>query len=324
MLAVVAAALTGCEADPPPPAEPKIAAGLCVAEESKDQGNAVPDFTSIVDCDRPHVYEVFAVADLPRKALTGSTREERAANRDDLALPRELSKDSAQRTAFEDFADEGCLSSFLKVTGYDDVVLRGKKAADAEVLPALLGVTLGYSVMPEKQWLDGQQQMLCTARFDDPESGDRLPRASGNEALLVGGARTALFPIDLRPCRSYDKKREKLSVRACDEQHVSETLFFFEADSVFGKKFIERLRAKPTAKKFDRFDDVCTEALPVLLGPDYDRKKLRGFGSSARRWTKTGTPVRCDVGPKRFKKRDLRAGSLVGTGADKVRLVAVD
>lgn len=330
-LAVVAAVLAGCgEQEPKDDPGPRIASGVCVAQQTTDQGNVVPDFSTIVDCTERHTYEVFGQLDVPRKAITGTTRSERAANRDDLALPRELTRDSKQRRAFETFSDRECLASWQKVTGYARVEPNGKTAADAEVLPAFLGVTLGYSVVPEEEWLEGQQEVLCHARFEEPETakgGDRAarPRSSTTSALLVSGALSPGFPAELRACRAYeDGRRKKILMRSCTDRHVAEVLFFFEADAVFGKGFVERIRERPTPKKFDRFDAACEDALPVLLGKDYDRNAVRAFGSTARRWNGSSTPVRCDVGPVKFRKRDLAAGSLVGTGGAKVKTLRAD
>ena len=330
-LAVVTAVLAGCgEQEPEKDPGPRIASGVCVAQQTTDQGNIVPDFSTIVDCTERHTYEVFGQLDVPRQAITGTTRSQRAANRDDLALPRELTRDSNQRVAFEKFADRECLRSWQTITGYARVEPNGTKAADAEVLPAFLGVTLGYSVVPEKEWLEGRQEVLCHARFEEPETAqggerDARPRSSPTSALLVSGALSPGFPAELRACRAYENdKRETILMRSCTDRHVAEVLFFFEADAVFGKGFVERIRKRPTPKKFDRFDQACADALPVLLGNDYDRKALRAFGSTARRWNGSSTPVRCDVGPTRFRNRDLAAGSVVGIGGQKVKTLRVD
>jgi hypothetical protein len=228
--------------------------------------------------------------------------------------------------AYEAFAETECATSLQRVTGYDEVHPGGVKAAEAHVIPALLGVTPGYTVMPEKEWLEGRQQVVCSARFEDlrsKSSGRRptRPRASPDDALLLSSVRSASFPVGLRPCRAYDQPRKKVSLASCTRPHVAEMLFSFEAAAVFDQKFLNRLKKNPTPKLFDRFDRVCAEALPVLLGQDYDRKALRGFGSAPRKWTKTHRPIRCDVGPITFRTKDLRPGSLVGSGAERIELV---
>jgi hypothetical protein len=319
-------ALVGCTAEDPSRIELKP--GVCVAKEVRDQGNPAPDLSSIVECSSPHIYEVYDIIDLPRAALTGTTRQERKDNRDDLALPSELSQDSEQREVYEEFAPKACGTSLQRVTGYDDVELKGIKAADAQILPALRGVAVRrFTVMPETEWFNnGRRQVVCSAQFVDigftgsgqpPAKATSSPTASS----IISAARSSSFPVGLRQCRAYDAKREKASPSACSKPHAAEMLFYFEAEPVFGKKFVKSLSANPTAKKFNRFDAVCTQALPVLLGEDYDRTKVRGFGSVALKWTETSQLVRCDVGAIEFRDTDLGPGSLVGSGDERIELV---
>ena len=329
-LVCLALGLAGCETEGPAEAAPRIEPGVCVAEEARDQGNLVPDLSTIVDCDEPHVYEVFDIVDVPAEALDGTTRQERIDNRDDLALPSELPDDSLQRRAYEEFAERECAASLQRVTGYDELKLRGTSAEDARLVPALRGIsTPWYSVMPEKEWLDGRRAIACSARFEDPEHTDpgrtpTMPQASADGTMLIAGAGADSFPVEFRQCRAYDEKRRAATAALCDEPHVDEALFTFEADAVFGKKFMTSIQQRPTPKKFNRFDDVCADALPQILGPDYDDKTLRGFGSVARRWTKQDKTVRCSVGPVDFRTKDLPSGSLVGAGAEKVELIRAE
>ena len=287
----------------------------------------MPDLTSIVDCTTPHAYEVYDVIDVPKAALTGTTRGERIANRDDLALPSELPDDSTERQAFEEFAELECAASLQRVIGFDQLELAGKKAGDARVLPVLRGINaLTYSVMPEKEWLAGRRQAVCSARFEDPEhtGAGRTPvqqQASSDDTMIVTKVSADALPVEFRQCRTYDENRRDVSATSCAEPHVDEVLFSFEADGVFDQEFISSITKQPTPKKFNRFDKVCADAFTQLLGPDYDAKALRGFGGVARRWTETNKPVRCSVGAIDFRTTDLGPGSLVGTGAEKVDLI---
>lgn len=317
-LALVCAA---CDATAPPAdrAEP-IKAGVCVKSEIRDQGHLVPDLASIVDCRRPHVYEVYDIIDIPAGALTGTTRQDRIDNRDDLALPRELADDSAEREVFEEFAEHECAASLQRVTGYDGLKLRGASAEDAQVVPALRGINAPwYTVMPEDEWLAGRRQVVCSARFEEPGNTDpgRTPvkqRVSPDERMLITRVGDDAFPVEFRQCRAYDKKRRDVSASSCAEPHVDEALFSFEADAVFDKKFIASITKRPTPKKFDRFDKVCADVFPEILGSGFNAETMRGFGSVARRWTDTTKVVRCSVGRVAFHTKDLAAGSLVGVG----------
>jgi hypothetical protein len=327
-LVVLAITAAACESTGPASRAEAIRPGICVAEEIRDQGDLAPDLSSIVDCDVPHVYEVYDIIDLPASALTGSTRQERIENRDDLALPSELPDDSEQRQAFEEFAERECATSLQRVTGLAELRLRGASAEDARVVPALRGINAPwFTVMPEQEWLDGRRQVVCSARFevfdrtDHPGRTAVKPQTSADRRILLNKVSGEGLPIEFRQCRAYSQGRREVSAVSCAKAHVDETIFYFEADGVFDRRFIRSLERRPTPKKFDQLDDVCTDALPQLLGPDYDRKTLRAFGSVARRWTSQNKTVRCSVGPVDFRKNDLPSGSLVGTGAATVELL---
>lgn len=331
LVAVALAAATACESTGTKDSEPpQIQPGVCVAGETKDQGDLVPDLSTIVDCTEPHVYEVYGIRRLPDEALTGSTREGRIANREDLALPSELPDDSTERQAYEEFAERECATFLQLATGYGEVRLRGATAEEAEVVPVVRGIDpLRYSVMPEEEWLEGRRQVVCSARFEDPDhtgSGrtPARPRSALEDRMLITRIGESSFPLDMRQCRGYDDQRRDVGLAPCDQPHVEEGLFHFEADAVFGEKFITRITKRPTPRKFNRFDDVCTDAFAQLLGPDWDSKALRGFGSVARRWTEEHKTVRCAVGPVRFRTTDLPAGSLIGSGAANIDLVRVN
>ncbi len=323
-LALVAAA---CDSTGPEERATEIRPGICVADETKDQGDLVPDLSSVVDCSKPHVYEVFDIIDLPASALAGSSRQERIDNRDDLALPSELPDDSAERQAFEEFAEAECAASLQNVTGVDELTLGDASAEDARVVPALRGINAPwYTVMPEKEWLDGRRQVVCSARFEDPEhtgSGrtPSKPHVSADASMLITKVDGQALPVAFRQCRAYDDARQEVGAASCAEPHVDEALFYFEADGVFDPKFISSLVKRPTAKKYDRFDEVCTDALAELVGPGYDDQAVRGFGSVARRWTKNNKTVRCSVGAIEFRETDLAPGSLVGIGDQEIELV---
>lgn len=300
--------LPGCVRD-----EPSIMLGTCVDAETRDYGSRVPDLSRAVPCTRPHVYEVFDLINLPRRVLPASWIE----NRDDLADSSKASDPSPRHAAFRDFAKRQCLLSLQRATGFDAVEVNGKSAAAVELMPALRGIDAPwYSVVPEQLWRDGRRQVVCSARFRLPSEtsfGRRVlePRRSPTSAPLLSLAWTSRFPDTLRPCRAYDADRTALSLVPCSEKHVSETLFFFDAEKGMGKKFVAQLTAAPTAELFDRVDDVCTRTLPQVLGKGYGRTKYHGFGSVPRPWTSTSHPLQCAVGPIDFENEDLAAGSLV-------------
>jgi hypothetical protein len=322
LVCVLAVALTACSAGEPDGQAASIEPGVCVSGEAKDQGALVPDWSTVVECGTPHAYEVYDIIDLPQAALTGTTRQERADNRDDLALPLELTEDSEQRLAFEEFARRACGTSLQRVTGYDEIILRGASAEDAQVVPALRGISAPWiSVMPEDEWSEGRRQVVCSARFEvadhtDPGRVPVDPRASTDDRMIITRAGTESLPIRFRSCRTYEADRRSISdTSSCGGAHVDEALFFFQADGVFDEKFVSGLVERPTRKKLNRFDDVCQEALPQVLG-DYDTDSMRGFGSGVGEWTETNRAIRCSVGPVEFREADLVPGSLVRLGPE--------
>lgn len=306
-LALVAG-LTSCAAE-----GPKVKPMSCIAGESRDHGNRVPNLAYQVPCTKAHAYEVFDVIDLPSSAFSDTGPD----NRDDLAIPSELGDDSPERQVFEDFAARRCTSSLQRVTGYDALRVNGKSAAAVRLLPAMRGIQAPrYSVLPEVHWSAGHHQALCSARFTPPSPsmfgrGLLQPRRSPVDRPLLTLVGTDAFPASLRPCRAYDKERKNVQSVACSKKHVSETLFYFEAEKAMGRRFVAKIVADPTAARFDQLDRVCTKVLPQLLGPGYDRKKHRGFARVPQRWSESGKPVECAVGPIDFQTDDLPAGSLI-------------
>ena len=279
VLAVAVVALTGCSAD-----RPEIEPGTCLAKDAATGDRRAPDLTSVVPCTSPHRYEVYDVMDLPESE----------------DLPR--------------LAQERCVSSLLRVTGYDALRVNGKTAAAVGLIPALREIEAPrYLVMPRHRLVDDRRQVVCMARATVPV------KAAGSGGLLLAFARTSAFPVALRACRSYAADRRTVADAPCSQRHVSELLFTFEADKAFGRKFVNNIVRNPTAERFDQLDRVCTKALPQLLGKALDMD-LRGFGSVARRWTDESKPVRCDVGPVDFREMDLPPGSLVATDGLDVEL----
>lgn len=273
---------SGCSND-----DPAIKPGTCLAKQADDGARRAPDLTSVVPCTSPHRFEVYNVVGLP----DGEDLGERAQRR--------------------------CAISLLRYTGYDALKVNGKNAEAVGLGPAMRGVDAPlYAVAPRTPWQDDRRQVVCMARMNVP-----VQAASGDD-LLLSIAKTSDFPVALRACRAYDADRRAVADAPCTRRHVSELLFTFEADKALGRKFVEAIVRDPAAERFDRLDDVCTKALPQLLGKGYD-KQLRGFGSVARRWTDESKPVRCDVGPVEFRVNDLPAGSLVGTNGVNVKLVPI-
>ena len=124
---------------------------------------------------------------------------------------------------FEELAAKECATSLQRVTGYDELKLRDTSAEDAQVVPALRGINAPwYSVMPEKEWLEGRRQVLCSARFEDPEHTDpgrtpAKPQTSPDDTMIVTTIGAESLAIEFRLCRAYDEKRRVATASRCDE-----------------------------------------------------------------------------------------------------------
>ena len=71
LCAVVALALPACSpgnasrSGPEPASRALPEPGQCIAKESKDLDGVAPDYSSVVSCKRPHVYEIVDVLNVP-------------------------------------------------------------------------------------------------------------------------------------------------------------------------------------------------------------------------------------------------------------------
>jgi len=328
--AILVIALAGCGGVAEKPKADEIKAGTCIAKDIADEDDRAPDFDSVVPCSEPHVYEILDVLDLPKKALKGKTDKEKLANRKDLAtLASTDDEASAANDAYFEFAFEACDAALLETTGYDRLTVDGVDAADALVYPAL-GQKIAspwLNLSPKDHWLDDQRQLICSARFvknaNDPEGdGPVQPQSSANDKPLLSAIGSSSFPVELRDCNTFDKKDDSRPI-GCDKQHYGETLFVFDAESVFDEKFVKGIDPeKPTDKEMDELDRVCAEVFPTLMSEGYDKSKVRGKAFIGTYWeTDDYKTVGCELTAVDSKTKDLGPGSFVWTDAKKVELV---
>ena len=164
-------AMAACSSGDDPKSDPKPAAlrlpepGQCIAKETKDLDSVAPDYSSVVDCTKPHVYEIVDVLKVPKKFLATGSREKRLERRTELAKSAAagpLAKD------FHAYADRGCLGSVLVATGLEEVRAGEKWPINAGVRPALVGATTLTSVSPGAQWAAGKAAIICSFRYTVP------------------------------------------------------------------------------------------------------------------------------------------------------------
>lgn len=326
------AGLAGCGGsdEKPKPDAADIKAGVCIAKDIADEDDRAPDLESVVDCSKPHVYEILDVVDLPKEALAGTTDKEKLANRKDLATFESTDDASAEKQAYIEFAVEACDAALLKTTGYDQLSVNGVDATDALLYPAMGPKIYApwLNVTPKDRWLDDQRQVICSARFvkgdgADPE-GDAPVQAfsSKDDKPLLSTFDTSSFPIELRDCNIFVKEDVAKPI-GCDKQHYAETLFEFDAESVFDEKFVKGIDPKkPTDKQFDELDRVCAEAFPSLMSEGYDKSKVRSKAFIGEQWeTDVYKAVGCELAAVKSKTMDLGPGSFVWTDAKDIELV---
>jgi hypothetical protein len=331
--AIFVITLAGCGGDSEEPKAAEIKAGVCIAKDIADEDDRAPDLNSVVDCSEPHVYEILDVVDLPDNALSGNTDEEKLANRKDLATIEKGEDTSKEYEAFYEFLSV-CDTALRETTGYADATVNGVSAEDSNLWPAVAaGIHAPwFNVTPEDQWLDGNPQLICSARFGDPsadaeEDAPAKPLSSPNEKPLLADMGSASFPIEYRPCD--DDKAVSVAV-GCDRPHHAEMLFSFEAGPVLEERLVTRLEkelkddnADPTQLPKDVHDDldrVCTEALPAVMTDDFDTSVLTGKGFVAAPFDEYNQTIVCGLVPTDSTK-ELGPGSLVWTDGTKAELV---
>lgn len=315
LCAVLALALSACSSGSDPEPEPATQAlpqpGQCIAGESKDLDAFVPDYTSVVDCKKPHVYEIVDVLDVPKKFLVSGSRDKRLERRTELgksAASGSLAKD------FRAYADRACLGSVLLATGLEGVRAGEKWPIDAGVRPALVGAATLTSVGPVDQWAAGRASIVCSFRYTVPvdpggPQGKLYPIQSSSSVPTYRALLTKDFPAERRACASYDEDNYLHGV-LCTNQHNTEVLFSYEATLAFGKKFAESVDDTDiTDAQWDKLVEPCAEALDRVLGPDID-EELVGSVYLADDWSRSHTAF-CLITPE-SDKLDLPPGSLVG------------
>jgi hypothetical protein len=316
---ILFAALTGCSGSNQSNV-PEINAGDCIAKDVADADDRAPDLTSVVDCSKPHVYEIIDLVDIPKNALSGKTDKEKLANRMDLATVEDKGKPSTEKVAFSAWVETGCDTAWAESNGYDDITVNGVSATDARVLPAV-GPSINlpwFNVMSKEQWLAGNRQLICSARFVGPgegsmeEAGPVKPLSSTNDKPLLSVLGSPSFPAGLRSCNYF---------QACDQQHHTETLFLFDAQSALDEKFVEGIDAKKqTDKQLKELDRVCAEALPTLMSDNYDKSKIKSEAFVGVPWEDYYKNVGCGIVPTDSQK-DFGPGAMVWTDGTDVTLV---
>ena len=300
---------------------PKV--GQCMAKEVPDLDDFAPDFNSRVDCTKPHIYEIIAVTDVPARFLKGKTPNERIAQRTKLAT---VANEEDKPAKFSEFIGTGCGTATAKASGVSAFKFNGKSADDVYASPTPRGAATWINMIDAGNWAEGNRKFVCTIRYTKKPGGspDGKPGAikSTSDAPAVQKFFTKDFPLNRRQCVAYQAPGEG-GLLACDKQHYGEMFVAFDAYPAFGRDFLEEIGLnEPTEEQLKKLNSPCIDALPALLGNDYDKDVTAVAERGGGGWIGNGDffPITCII-VARDKRMDLPGGSLIGNAKD-VELVS--
>lgn len=317
LCAVLALALAACSSGDDPKAAPKPATlklpepGQCIAKETKDLDRLAPDYTSVVNCKKPHVYEVVDVLNVPEKFVVNGSRDKRVDRRNELA------KSTASGSLAEDFqtyAEDGCRGSVLRATGLSEIVIGQASAFRAGVRPVLVGARMATNVGPADSWAAGKPVIVCSFRYTAPGAS---VRPEGRVAAIQSSSSvptyrallTKDFPAERRACGSYNSDNYMYGV-LCTNQHNTEAMFSYDAEAAFDKKLVDAIdEVEITDAQWDLLVTPCAESLETVVGTDID-EELVGSVYLADDWSSSHTAI-CLI-TAQSDKLDLPPGSVVG------------
>lgn len=255
VLTLLALVLGGCsEGDPAAtkaaaPQPPKVVvpeAGQCVAKEVADGQDVAPDFTSVVPCTEPHVYEVIGVRPVPGRFVDSSSEAASLARRTELA--RVDAQAPRRARTFQRVMWPGCDQAYRVATGVDRFTVAGKDAQRLKVDPLGRNVSPWLNLAPAEIWRQ-QPLAVCSVRYagQPPKGaawGPVRPVTSPDARQVVSTWMAPRFPQPFRLCHEIRSNRRV----PCSVPHGIEYLWTADFKAAFGKDFL------------DGFDDLA--ALP--------------------------------------------------------------
>lgn len=245
LLAVLALVVGGCSSDA---GDPQAAAkrrapqvvvpevGQCVAKEVADGADVAPDFTTVVPCDRPHVYEVIGVRPVPARFLDAGSAEAALARRTELARVDAQATPRAQE--LQAVLWPGCDEAVRVATGVDRFVFRGKDARQLRVTPLGRNVGPWLNLAPAEVWAK-HPVAVCSVRY----AGATAPGAargpvrevtSTTQRQVISTWMTAAFPQPFRLCHTLGGNRRV----PCSTPHAIEYLWTADFKAAFGPGFL--------------------------------------------------------------------------------------
>ena len=236
--------LAGCSA-----AEPGIPVGTCLAETIGEDA----DFTSVVECDEPHRYDVVGTALWPemeeRISLDGAEEVY-----DDISALR--------LDAYWNWTDDACQALFRQSQDLDELVVEGKSGDDLNLNP--IGTFFIDASLPAREaFLDGDTTTLCSIGWLDAE-GERTALSFPSGVDIGGFVTGDIGVVDAYSC--FDRRgQDDQSAIPCSEPHNGEYLVVFDGAVALDPAWIASLDPESLgADDYTELDEVCAPLLNAV------------------------------------------------------------
>lgn len=335
LVTIAGAAVAGCTSpdDPEPEPEPTstvsptaLVPGACLQDETVTDGVVVISEEGVVPCEEEHVLELLAMQDVPREFLdTGAATPD-----DRVRLQRAI--DGTARTSiqvkFQSFARAYCAATLQRAVGLSDTELKGKSAAELQVVPHSERSAPVALLNTGDAWVE-QPLLICVNRFSEesanPAQAPTSPVTTAQTPLMFSDE----LPLEQRTCVAVDAAGVLAPV-SCERPHYGERTVDFDATPLFDAEQIAAESEDAGAPFSDDFqaeiDEACNDVLSVVIGDDYDADDLVGRGvRGPLGWGEGGhlNTVECLVTAADPAAFDLPGGSVIGAGDADIELVEI-
>lgn len=261
------ALLTGCSAPgggsapkghPAGLARPHLvvpAAGQCVAREVADGTDVAPDFTAVVPCTKPHVYEVIGVRPVPGRFLDRTSAAAALARRTQLAN----ATGSPRSRALQATMWPGCDKALRVATGLDRFTFGRKDANTLRVNPVLRNASPWLNLAPAQLWAK-HPVAVCSVRYAGPQPHGAprppvRPVISATTRTVISTWMTPAFPLPFRLCATARGGRQL----PCATRHGAEYLVTADFKAAYGPRFLAGVLdlANLPQQPYDQVMGVC-------------------------------------------------------------------
>lgn len=313
-LVTIALVLAGCSGgssdstDDTKPALPQPEARQCVAEEMPDENDTAPDFSTIVPCTEPHIFEIIAVTPVPKKFQSGRTKAEKLARRAELATVGDKKPKVAEQ--LQEVVGPICGTAISAAAGLGQVDIAGKPAAEVGLRIPRSGASTWLSISPPDLWSAGKTYSICSIRYAAKVGSDQAkPVRSPDSAQLITRMldQSRDFPLSLFDCATGKGK-----AISCTKPHGAERFVTYDAKLAFGKGFARGtdVNALPTAEA-KKIIEGCKDVMRGMDGEGIvDRHDVYATASKSIDTDGPTLPVECVIAPLDGGPQTMRPGYL--------------